>query len=265
MAPFALVFHPRNDGYRPMPMTPSCAWYKTLHWILLQSPTRPYLRSITIIAHCCPNPSSLLREICLFYVSPLAERLLLHVCSWHPLSSSISSLLPSIPIPSAGIWTHTRPFIAFNYGSMYAYVKRMCQACPGCALANLTRGKSSELVYNFPIEAPFLVMFFNAYSAGKHTECYLIGCCRMCSFACMEPISSASATTIASAIMKVLLHYMFCFTIVLDKDSKFFGVCREAIDLLQINCHALSSTNHNPMIIKRINRYLTKGLKIMCN
>ncbi len=134
----------------------------------------------------------------------------------------------------------------------------MCQACPGCALANPNCGKSSELVYNFPIEAPYLVMFFDAYSAGKHagfegSECYLIGCCGMCGFACMEPITSASATIFASAIMKVLLHYGFCHTIVLDKDSKFFGVCRKAIDLLQINCHVLSSANHNPMIVKRIN------------
>ncbi len=51
---------------------------------------------------------------------------------------------------------------------MYAFVKRMCQACPGCALANLTCSKSSELIYNFPIEAPSLVMHFNAYPAGTH-------------------------------------------------------------------------------------------------
>jgi hypothetical protein len=51
----------------------------------------------------------------------------------------------------------------------------------------------------------------------------------------------------------------------LDKDSKFFGVCCEVIDLLKINCHILSSANHNPMIVEQINRYLTKGLKIMCN
>jgi hypothetical protein len=166
--------------------------------------------------------------------------------------------------------TFHRLRLRFYWPGMYSYVKRMCQACPGCALANPTRGKSSELVYNFPIEAPFLVMFFDAYSAGKHasfegSECYLIGCCGMCSFACMEPITHASATTFASAIMKILLRYGFCHTIVLDKDSKFFGVCREAIDLLKINCHVLSSANHNPMIVERINRYLTKGLKIMCN
>jgi len=153
---------------------------------------------------------------------------------------------------------------------MYSYVKRMCQACPGCALAKPTCGKSSELIYNFPIEAPFFIMFFVSYSAGKHAsfegfECYLIGCCGMSSFACMEPITRASATTFASAIMRILLRYGFCHTIVLDKDSKFFGVCREAIDLLKNNCHILSNANHNPMIVERINRYLTKGLKIMCN
>jgi len=59
--------------------------------------------------------------------------------------------------------------LRFYWPGMYSYIKRMCQACPGCALANPTRGKSSELVYNFPVEASFLVMFFDAYSAGKHT------------------------------------------------------------------------------------------------
>jgi hypothetical protein len=153
---------------------------------------------------------------------------------------------------------------------MYAYVKRMCQACPGCMLSNPTCGKSSELVYNFPIEAPFLVIHFNAYSAGKHSsfegsDVYLIGCCGMCSFACMEPVTKPSATTFASAIMKILLRHGFCHTPVLDKDSEFYGVCRKALDLLQINCHVLLGANHNPMLIERVNRYLTKGLKIMCN
>ncbi len=65
--------------------------------------------------------------------------------------------------------------------------------------------------------------------------------------------------------MKILLRYSFCYTAVLNKDTKFYSVCREALDLLQINCHILSSANHNPMLVERINCYLTKGLKIMCN
>jgi hypothetical protein len=153
---------------------------------------------------------------------------------------------------------------------MYAYVKRMCNACPSCALSNPNHGKSLELVYGFPIKAPFLVMHFDAYSAGKHSgfegsKVYLIGCCGMCGFACMEPVANLSATMFASAIMKIHLRYGFCHTLVLDKDSKFFGVCREALDLLQINCHVLSGRNHNPMLVKRVNRYINKGLKIMTN
>jgi hypothetical protein len=50
---------------------------------------------------------------------------------------------------------------------MYSYIKQMCAACPGCTLANPTKSKSSELVYNFPIEAPFLVHFAYTYYAGK--------------------------------------------------------------------------------------------------
>ena len=64
---------------------------------------------------------------------------------------------------------------------MYSYIKRMCNACPGCALANPTKSKSPKLVYNFPIKVPFLVLFIDAYLAGKHSsfngsEVYLIAC-----------------------------------------------------------------------------------------
>jgi hypothetical protein len=45
----------------------------------------------------------------------------------------------------------------------------------------------------------------------------------------------------------------------------FGGICSEALDLLQINCHVLSGNNHNPMMVEIINQYLTKGLKIMTN
>jgi hypothetical protein len=168
-----------------------------------------------------------------------------------------------------GYRTLHRLRLRFYWPGMYGYIKRMCLACLGCALSNPNHGKSSELVYNFPIKAPFLVIHFDAYVAGKHagfegSDAYLIAC-GMCGFACMEPVTNPSATTFASAIMRILLRYGFCHTAVLDKDSKFFGVCREALDLLQIHCHVLSGSNHNPMLVKRINRYLNKGLRVMCN
>jgi hypothetical protein len=120
----------------------------------------------------------------------------------------------------------------------------MCNACPGCALANPTKSKSSELVYNFPIKALFFVLFVDAYSAGKHSsfdgfEMYLVACCGMTGFASMEPIPHANSRNFVLAIMHIQLRYGFCHTIVLDKDSKFYSICREALNLLQINCHVL--------------------------
>ena len=72
-------------------------------------------------------------------------------------------------------------------------------------------------------------------------------------------------STFVSGIMKIQLCFGFCHTIVLDKDSKFFGEFKEAVDLLQINCHVLSGGNHNPMLVERVNLYLNKGLQIMTN
>ena len=101
--------------------------------------------------------------------------------------------------------------LRFYFPNMFTFVKRMCNACPGCTLSNPTRRLPSELVYNFPIQAPFMVMLFDAYHAGKHQsfeghDCYLIGCCGMTTFACVEMVTRPSAATFASAIMKILLR-----------------------------------------------------------
>jgi hypothetical protein len=158
----------------------------------------------------------------------------------------------------------------YYWPGMYSYIKCMCNACPGCTLTNPTKSKLSKLVYNFPIEAPFLVLFIDAYSAGKHSsfdgsKTYLIACYGMTGFVSMEPIQHPNSKTFASGIIKIQLRYGFCHTVVSDKDSKFFGVCREALNLLHINCHVFSGNIHNPMIVERVNRYLTKVLKIMTN
>jgi hypothetical protein len=100
--------------------------------------------------------------------------------------------------------------LRYYWPGMYSYIKRMCSACPGCALSNPTKAKSSKLVYNFPIEAPFMVLHVDAYMAGAHSgfegsDTYIVACCRMCTFGALEPVSGANATTFVSAIMKVQL------------------------------------------------------------
>jgi hypothetical protein len=115
---------------------------------------------------------------------------------------------------------HTLHHIGLRYywPVMYSYIKHMCNACPSWALANPKKSKSSNLVYNFLIMAPFSVLLIDAYSAGNHSgfdgsKIYLIACCGMTRFASMEPIQHANSKNFASGIMKVELRYGFCCTV----------------------------------------------------
>jgi hypothetical protein len=137
-------------------------------------------------------------------------------------------------------------------------------------LLNPLRRSSSEVIYHFPIEAPFWVLFVDAYSAGKYSgfessKVYLIAACGMTGFSTMESIQHANLMLFASGIMKIQLWFGFCHAIVLNKDRKFFGSFKEAVDLLQINRYPLLGGNHNPMLVDWVNCYLNKGLKIMAN
>ena len=166
--------------------------------------------------------------------------------------------------------TFHRLRLRYYWPGMYKYVERMCRACPGCALSNPTKSRSSELVYNFPIEAPWNVIHVDAYQCGKSqgfegSEVYVIALCGMCTFSSVESVATANATTFASALMKLQLRFGFSHTIVLDKDKKFYSVFRESCELLKLNTHTLSGGNHDPMLVERFNRYLNKGLKIMVN
>ncbi len=88
--------------------------------------------------------------------------------------------------------------LQFYWPGMYGYITHMCNACPGCALTNPTHGRSRELIYSFPIKAPIKVLHVDGYH-------YLVACCGMCTFAAMEPITNANATTYAFGIMKIIL------------------------------------------------------------
>jgi hypothetical protein len=100
----------------------------------------------------------------------------------------------------------------FYWPNMFSYISQMCNSCPGCTLTNPTCAKLRELIYNFPIEAPFLVLHINGFQAGQELGFegslhYLIACCSMCTFAVMEPVANANTTTYASAIMKIILKW----------------------------------------------------------
>ena len=55
--------------------------------------------------------------------------------------------------------TYHRVRQRYSWPGMFQYTKRMCQTCPGCRLSNLTKNRSADLVYSFPIEAPMRVFY----------------------------------------------------------------------------------------------------------
>jgi hypothetical protein len=115
-----------------------------------------------------------------------------------------------------------------------------------------------------------MVIFADGYYAGAHAnfdgdKSYLIVMDGMTGFAAMEPVRQANAQGFAEALMRVLLRFGLCHTIVLDKDSKFFGTFRQVVDLLNLNPHVISGENHNAMLVERLNRFLDKGLRVMTN
>ncbi len=146
----------------------------------------------------------------------------------------------------------------------------MTKECPGYALSNPTHSRSADLVYNFPTTAPMLVLMVDIYKVGSHQSFngktdHLIAACAMTGFACCESVTTATASSFAAAIMKIQLRYGIAHTLVVDKDSKFYGTFKDTTSLLKTNLHTLSDGNHDAMLVEQINRFLNKTLKIFCN
>jgi hypothetical protein len=66
------------------------------------------------------------------------------------------------------------------------------------------------------------------------SETYLIAACGMTGISAMEPIQHVNSTNFVTGITKIQLRFGFCHTIVLNKDSKFFRVFKEAVNLREL-------------------------------
>jgi hypothetical protein len=105
--------------------------------------------------------------------------------------------------------------------------------------------RAKELVYGFPISAQMMVLHADRYQAGADTtfegdSLFLVCACGMTAFAIVEPVKTKDSKGFVSALMRVLLCFCLCHTLVLDKASAFFGVFRAIVKLLQLNYHVLS-------------------------
>jgi hypothetical protein len=126
--------------------------------------------------------------------------------------------------------------LRFFWPGMYQFIKALCSKFPGCALANRTHQPSRSLVYSFPITAPMKVVHVDGYEAGAHSgfegdSCFLIACCGMTTFALMEPVRSKDAKGFTAALMRILLRFGLCHTLILDKASSFLNVFKQVVEL----------------------------------
>ena len=67
----------------------------------------------------------------------------------------------------------------------------------------------------------------------------------------------------AHTLRVIMLWFGITHTIVLDADKMFCNTFRQMWKLLDLNVHTISGRNDDPMLVKRVNNYLNKGLKII--
>jgi hypothetical protein len=153
-------------------------------------------------------------------------------------------------------YTLHRIRLRFHWPNMYSYIKKAIEICAGCMLKNHSARPSSQLLYSFPFDAPFMTIHADLWVPGKTTsyEGYtglMIVMCHMTGFVEIEPIKDANGREFAGAIYKVELRYGLSHLLITNSDSKFKGAFTNAAILLQIKHHMTARGNHNAILVER--------------
>eukprot|EP00957_Ditylum_brightwellii_P181024 13790585-Ditylum_brightwellii.AAC.1 len=152
---------------------------------------------------------------------------------------------------------------------MYRDIKFNIRTCAACTLSHRTR-PHSELLYTFPVDAPFITVHADAWVPGKtvsfdgHT-CLMIVMCNLTGFVAIEPLSTVNAQEFARSIFTIMLRYGISQLVITDADSKFKGAFKEAMEILKIKHHMASKGNHNAVMVERFNVFLNSSLTAFTN
>ena len=166
-------------------------------------------------------------------------------------------------------YTFHRIRLRFFWPKMYNYIKTLCRMCAACGLANSTQKRSKELVYSFPVDAPFKLVICDIYKAGDIAafdgeKALFVLLDHMTGYAVIEGLDGMNSTIFSKVFMKIILQHGFCHTVIVDADPKFKAVFQETMRMLQVNFHMASGNNHDSILVERFNLFLNKGLKILC-
>jgi hypothetical protein len=112
---------------------------------------------------------------------------------------------------------------------MYTYIKSLIDGCVACLLRNGGARAASELLYSFPLSAPFICVHADAWVPGKTTSFdgfsgLMIVVCHTVGFAAIQPLKDMNSTSFAKAVYTILLRYGLSQMVITDPDSKFKAI-----------------------------------------
>ena len=101
--------------------------------------------------------------------------------------------------------------LRYHWPHQYKYITDLCAKCAGCSLSNSFHHPTSELIYSFPFECPFMVVFMDIYHVGAHEsftgdKYILLATDAMTAFTIYEPLPKVNANLLDGAMMKILLN-----------------------------------------------------------
>jgi hypothetical protein len=153
---------------------------------------------------------------------------------------------------------------------MYTHLNRNIDDCVACVLRNGGTPASLELLYSFPLSAPFMAVHTNAWIPGK-TESFdgftglMIVVEDMTGFVAIEPIKEMNLSSFARSVYVILLRYGLSHTVITGPDSKFKGQFKEAFATLKIHYHLSARGHQDAILVEQFNRFVNAGLQVFNN
>jgi hypothetical protein len=146
-------------------------------------------------------------------------------------------------------YTLHRIRLRYHWPNIYTYIKQNIDDCVACVLQNGGYLALSELLYSFPLSAPFQAVHVDAWVPGKTMSfdgCIglMIVVCHMTGFTAIEPIKEMNSALFAKSVYTILLQYGLSHTVITDPDSKFKGQFKEAFLTLKIYQSLIDQPNH---------------------
>jgi hypothetical protein len=153
---------------------------------------------------------------------------------------------------------------------MYKYIKFAITSCAACILRNHSSRPASELLYSFPIDAPFLTIHADVWLPGKMTSFdgyvgLMIVMCHMTGFVAIEPLKELHSTSFSKAVYAIQLRYGLSHLLIIDADSKFKGEFLKTAELLKMHLHPVAKGNHDAVLVKCFNRFLNSSIIVFNN